>query len=66
MSGSSPPLPQEAQAMIGLTCAVDTLRQNIAGAHESTAEFVTTARRIVEDARQIDESVRSFIREIAA
>lgn len=55
-----------ANAMAGLTEAVDQLRGSMAGAHEATSEFVNTARRIVDDAKQIDESVRSFVREVAA
>ena len=52
--------------MAGLTEAVDQLRGSMAGAHEATSDFVNTARRIVDDAKQIDESVRSFVREVAA
>lgn len=59
-------LAASAGAMIGLSNAVETLRLNIAGAHESTNEFVATARKMAEDANLIDESVRSFIREVAA
>lgn len=55
-----------ANAMAGLTEAVDHLRGSMAGAHEATSDFVNTARRIVDDAKQIDESVRSFVREVAA
>lgn len=54
------------EALVGLTNAVETLRQNIASAHGSTSEFVAMARKMVEDAKLIDDSVRSFIREVAA
>lgn len=54
------------QAMAGLTEAVHNLRQSMGGAQEATAGFVITARRMVEDARAIDASIRSFVREVAA
>lgn len=55
-----------ASAMTGLSDAVAALRFSISGAHEATGDFIATARRIVEDARAIDESIRLFVREAAA
>jgi len=35
-------------------------------AHEASTDFVLAARRIVDDAKSIDGSIRSFVREVNA
>lgn len=59
-------LMNSASALVGLAEAVDQLRENMAGAQEASADFVLTARRIAEDAKSIDGSVRSFIQDVVA
>ena len=59
-------LSSAAGALGGLTDAVDQLRASMSGAHDVTSDFVLTARRIIEDAKAIDASVRSFVEEVAA
>jgi methyl-accepting chemotaxis protein len=59
-------LANSAQALISLADAVDQLRTNMASAHEASSEFVMTARRIAEDAKAIDGSVRNFVRDVVA
>lgn len=54
------------QALLALAEAVDQLRQNIWNAQEASGEFVASARRMAEDAKAIDGSVRSFVREVVA
>lgn len=55
-----------AEALTSLSDAVDQLRASMASASEASVEFVLTARRIADDAKSIDGSIRSFIREVAA
>jgi methyl-accepting chemotaxis protein len=59
-------LANSAQALLSLAEAVDHLRTNMASAHEASSEFVLTARRIAEDAKAIDGSVRNFVREVVS
>ena len=59
-------LANSAQALLSLAEAVDHLRTNMASAHEASSEFVNTARRIAEDAKEIDGSVRNFVREVVS
>lgn len=53
-------------AMTGLNEAVTELRLSLAGAEAATSDVVRTARRIIADAQAIDQSLRSFVREVAA
>ncbi|MGL5447035.1 MAG: HAMP domain-containing protein [Rhabdaerophilum sp.] len=53
-------------AMQGLNEAVSGLRLSLAGAEVATADVVKTARRIITDAQAIDQSLRSFVKEVAA
>jgi methyl-accepting chemotaxis protein len=53
-------------ALLGLAEAVEQLRFNISSAQEASGEFVASARRMAEDARAIDGSVRSFVQEVVA
>lgn len=55
-----------AQAMGTLADSVDQLRASMNAAHEASSEFVQAARRIVDDAKSIDGSIRSFVREVNA
>jgi methyl-accepting chemotaxis protein len=59
-------LANSAGALTELADAVDHLRANMASAHEASADFVLTARRIAEDAKSIDGSVRKFVRDVVA
>lgn len=55
-----------AGALLALSEAVDMLRVNMMSTQEASTEFVATARRIAEDAKQIDTSIRSFVNEVVA
>ena len=59
-------LTNSASALLGLAEAVDHLRASMASAHEASTEFVLTARRIAEDAKSIDGSIRTFVRDVVA
>lgn len=59
-------LANSAGALTELAEAVDYLRANMASAHEASADFVLTARRIADDAKSIDGSVRKFVRDVVA
>ncbi|MCA0399490.1 MAG: methyl-accepting chemotaxis protein [Proteobacteria bacterium] len=59
-------LSTSSSALASLTEAVDHLRENMSSAHDASADFVTTARRIAEDAKAIDQSLRSFLRDVVA
>jgi methyl-accepting chemotaxis protein len=59
-------LANSASALMGLAESVDHLRESMSSAHEASSDFVLAARRIVEDAKSIDGSVRSFVREVVA
>ena len=59
-------LANSAGALTELAEAVDHLRANMASAHEASADFVLTARRIADDAKSIDGSVRKFVRDVVA
>lgn len=55
-----------AQALLSLAEAVDQLRENMASAQEASSEFVASARRMADDAKAIDGSVRNFVREVVS
>lgn len=55
-----------AQALMSLAESVDQLRQNMASAQEASGEFVASARRMADDAKAIDGSVRNFVREVVS
>lgn len=55
-----------ANALMSLAEAVDHLRQDMANAHDASADFVLTARRIAEDAKSIDHSLRLFMTDVVA
>lgn len=59
-------LTNSASALMGLAEAVDHLRASMASAHEASTEFVLTARRIADDAKSIDGSIRTFVRDVVA
>ncbi|HRE21408.1 MAG TPA: methyl-accepting chemotaxis protein [Rhabdaerophilum sp.] len=59
-------LSNSAQAMVTLADSVDQLRTNMNAAHEASNEFILAARRIVDDAKSIDGSIRSFVKEVNA
>lgn len=59
-------LSNSAQAMVTLADSVDQLRTSMNAAHEASNEFVLAARRIVDDAKSIDGSIRSFVQEVNA
>lgn len=59
-------LGSSAGALMELAEAVDQLRRSMASAHDASAEFVLTARRIAEDAKSIDGSIRTFVRDVVA
>ena len=59
-------LSNSALALGGLAEAIDQLRANMASAHEASTEFVLTARKMADDAKSIDGSVRKFVREVVA
>ncbi|MCA1998631.1 MAG: methyl-accepting chemotaxis protein [Hyphomicrobiales bacterium] len=59
-------LGHSASALLALADSVDQLRSNLASAQEVSADFVATARRIADDARAIDGSVRAFVRDVVA
>jgi methyl-accepting chemotaxis protein len=59
-------LASASSAMSGLNEAVSELRLSLVGAETATSDVVKTARRIISDAQAIDQSLRSFVREIAA
>lgn len=55
-----------AQVMLTLAEAVDRLRSDMASAQEASSDFVVTARRMAEDAKAIDGSVREFVRNVVS
>jgi methyl-accepting chemotaxis protein len=55
-----------ADALQGLTQSVEALKTSFAGANGATDEFITIAYRMVEDARSIDNGVRSFLQDAVA
>ncbi len=57
-------LSNSATALLGLAEAVDHLRANMSSAHEASADFVITARRIADDAKLIDASIRTLVRDV--
>ena len=57
-------LGKSASALISLADAVDQLRGSMSSAHEASTEFVLTARRIADDAKSIDGSIRTFVRDV--
>lgn len=59
-------LGNSASALMGLAEAVDHLRASMASAHEASTDFVLTARRIADDAKSIDGSIRTFVRDVVA
>lgn len=59
-------LSNSALALGGLAEAIDQLRASMASAHEASTEFVLTARKMADDAKSIDGSVRKFVREVVA
>jgi methyl-accepting chemotaxis protein len=59
-------LTNSANALLSLADAVDQLRQNMTHAQTASADFVQTARRIADDAKTIDDGIRSFVREVVA
>ncbi len=59
-------LSNSAAAMANLADSVDQLRASMNAAHEASTDFVLAARRIVDDAKSIDGSIRSFVREVNA
>lgn len=59
-------LGSSAGALMELAEAVDQLRLSMASAHDASADFVMTARRIAEDAKSIDGSIRAFVRDVVA
>lgn len=59
-------LSNSAQAMVSLADSVDQLRASMNAAHEASNEFILAARRIVDDAKSIDGSIRSFVQEVNA
>lgn len=59
-------LANAATAMAALNEAADQFGDSLAGAHDATGEIIAIARRMLEDARQIDQGVRSFIADAAA
>ncbi|MBN8534222.1 MAG: methyl-accepting chemotaxis protein [Rhizobiales bacterium] len=59
-------LASASSAMTGLSDAVSELRFSLVGAENATSDVVKTARSIIADAQAIDQSLRSFVREISA
>lgn len=57
-------LGKSAGALVALADAVDQLRGSMSSAHEASTEFVLTARRIANDAKSIDGSIRTFVRDV--
>jgi methyl-accepting chemotaxis protein len=57
-------LGNSASALISLADAVDQLRDSMSSAHEASTDFVLTARRIADDAKSIDGSIRTFVRDV--
>lgn len=55
-----------AEAMSGLAEAVEGLQRSLGGTHAVGETLVDLAHRIIEDAREIDASVRSFVQDAAA
>lgn len=55
-----------AQVMLALAEAVDRLRSDMSSAQEASSDFVVTARRMAEDAKAIDGSVREFVRNVVS
>jgi methyl-accepting chemotaxis protein len=54
------------QAMADLNEAVEDLRESLGLAQRATDDVISTARRIFSDAQEIDQSLRSFLREVVA
>lgn len=59
-------LSASASSLISLAEAVDHLRESMASAHGASVDFVLTARRMADDAKAIDNSLRLFMRDVVA
>jgi|GEM_PF-1885786 len=55
-----------ASAIETISASIDTLRLTMTGAHQATSGFVHMARRIVDDAKAVDDNVQRFMREALA